>query len=270
MNTFYQLWGVLTPEEAKNKIESQRLKLDGEAKNLEEQALSLVGHDIYEKLIKGYTEKQWGQKCRDLPAFIIRRLPLRFSFDNNYFNDRYQAIPDEGYTAMVAKMLEGVELRLGLDFMANKDFWLTKAKKIVFTGAIDAFYSYELGPLSYRSLRFEEKKIASENVQGNAVINYTSSEIPYTRVIEHRHFMGALDTPFSILSYEYPKDWDINKEAYYPIENEENKALYQAYLELARQRNPEVLFGGRLGLYRYFNMDQIILRALEDFRRGLH
>ena len=262
MNTFYQIWGVTTPKEAHEKIEQQKLKLEREPQNLEEQALSLVGRDIYEILIKGYTQKQWGNKATELPTEIIRRLPVRFIFDNNYFNDRYQGIPLGGYTQIIEKLLDGIEVRLSTDFNSDRDYFTNMAQKIVYTGMIDEFFGYELGELGYRSLRFENKLLDVDNFQGNAVVNYTEYEIPFTRIIEHKHFeFGA--QPKTIVTYEYPASWTREKEAYYPINDEKNNILYAQYVEKAKVC-PNILFGGRLGKYRYFDMDDVIESALQD------
>lgn len=269
MNTFNKLWGVKTPEEAKNKIEEQKneLNLPQNPTNLEEQALSLAGKDIYEKLIKGYTEKQWGRKATELPSFIIRRLPFRFVYDNNYFNDPYQGIPKGGYTKIIEKMLDNdlIDVQLNTDFFDKKEEYLnSNYYKIVFTGMIDQFFDYKLGELEYRSLRFESEELDVENYQGNAVVNYTDSKTPYTRVIEHKHFeFGQGDKNKTIITHEFPQDWDRNKEPYYPINNKKNKELYKKYVELANKEANNVVFGGRLGQYRYYNMDQTIMAALQ-------
>jgi UDP-galactopyranose mutase len=260
MNTFQQLWGVTTPDAARAKIESQRLKTD-EPSNLEEQALSLVGTDIYEKLIKEYTEKQWGRGCRELPAFIIKRLPLRFTYDNNYFSDKYQGIPAEGYTAFVEKLLGGVEVRLNTSYCRGE----IPAKKIVYTGAIDEYFDYKLGELEYRSLRFESEVRDSGNVQGNAVINYTSHEVPYTRTIEHRHFDRDCTSKKSVVTKEYPASWTKGSEPYYPVNDDKNNALYSGYAELAADEQ-NVIFGGRLGQYKYMDMDKVVSAALDAAR----
>ncbi|WP_304226366.1 UDP-galactopyranose mutase [Gracilinema caldarium] len=262
MNTFYQMWGVIRPEEAKAKIEEQRkARYVTEPRNLEEQAINLVGSDIYEVLIKGYTEKQWGRPCTELPPEIIKRLPVRFIFDNNYFNARYQGIPVQGYTALVAAMLEGVEVRLETDFLADKQKWLSEAERLIYTGPIDAYFDYEYGPLEYRSLRFETEVLDTDNYQGNAVINYTEREIPYTRIIEHKHFAFG-QQPKTVITREYSKTWQLGDEPYYPVGNTENQALYSRYHALA-ERERKVIFGGRLGEYKYYDMDQVLARALE-------
>lgn len=261
MHTFHQLWGVTTPEQAEKKLTQQRAEMVGIApQNLEEQALSLVGRDIYETLIKGYTEKQWGRKATELPAFIIRRLPLRLTYDNSYFNDCFQGIPVQGYTQMVANMLQGIEVELNCDFLAQREYWQTQAKQIIFTGPIDQYFGYELGTLEYRSLKFETKRFEQANVQGNAVINYTEREVPYTRSIEHKHF-APVEAQHSYISYEYPKDWQLGDEPYYPVNDERNMALYKAYRQKAKDY-PHIHFGGRLGQYRYYDMHQVIAAAL--------
>ena len=262
MLTFNKMWGVVTPKEAQNKISEQREKSGIlTPKNLEEQAISLVGSDIYEKLIKGYTEKQWGRSCRELPAFIIKRLPVRFTYDNNYFNALYQGIPVEGYTAMIEKMLEGIEVRLGVDYLENREMMCAVAEKIVYTGAIDAYYDYCYGALNYRSIRFETEVLDIENYQGNAVINYTDAETPYTRIIEHKHFVFGMQEK-TVISREYSQEWTPETEPYYPINDEVNNALYEKYKALAAKEE-KVIFGGRLGQYRYYDMDAVILSALE-------
>ncbi len=266
MNTFSQMWGVTTPSEAKKIIEEQKSEIKGEPSNLEEQAISLVGRDIYEKLVKGYTEKQWGRKATELPAFIIRRLPVRFVFDNNYFNDMYQGIPIGGYTQIIEKMLEGIEVRTDIDFLENKAELSALAEKIVFTGAIDAYFDYCYGSLDFRSLRFETEDLPVENFQGNAVVNYTEFEIPYTRIIEHKHFeygcQGGEQTNHTVITREYPAEWKKGDEPYYPVNDERNNVLYSKYLQLA-QSEKNVIFGGRLGSYRYYDMDKVIEAALE-------
>lgn len=267
MYTFNQMWGVVTPEEAKAEIERQRKEIIGEPKNLEEQAISLVGRDIYEKLIKGYTEKQWGRDCRELPAFIIRRLPVRLTFDNNYFNALYQGIPIGGYTKMVANLLEGIEVRLNTDYLANKDELDAMAEKVVYTGAIDAYFGYRLGHLEYRSVRFETELLDQPNFQGNAAVNYTDRETPWTRIIEHKWFeFGSDDAgnelPKTIISREYSSEWKPGDEPYYPVNDEKNGALYARYREMA-QGETKVIFGGRLGEYKYYDMDAVIGAALE-------
>ena len=262
MNTFSKMWGIKTPAEAKEIIANQIKELGiTEPKNLEEQALSLVGTDVYEKLIKGYTEKQWQRKCCDLPAFIIKRLPLRFTYDNNYFNDRYQGIPMGGYNQIIEKMLEGIEVKLGVDFfeLENRE---DIAEKTVFTGQIDRYFDYKLGVLEYRSVRFETEVIDCENYQGNAVVNYTEAEVPYTRVIEHKHFEYGTQ-PKTVISREYSSEWSSsNDEPYYPINNDKNNSLYEQYKKLADE-TPNVIFGGRLGQYKYYDMDKVIISAFE-------
>lgn len=266
MNTFSQMWGVRTPTEAMAKINEQRQEMaDKEPQNLEEQAISLIGRDIYEKLIKGYTEKQWGQKATELPAFIIRRLPVRLVYDNNYFNDTYQGIPVGGYTQIVEKMLDSdlIDVESGVDFFDKKDEYLKDYPKIVFTGMIDQFFDYQLGELQYRSLRFETEEKNIGNYQGNAVINYTDAETPYTRIIEHKHFeFGKGDKDKTVITREYPADWHRGDEPYYPINNQRNNELYKQYAKLASEEANNVIFGGRLGQYRYYNMDQVLHAAL--------
>lgn len=261
MNTFSKMWGVVTPKEAKEKIASQIAELDiREPANLEEQGLKLVGRDVFEKLIKGYTEKQWGKSCKDLPAFIIKRIPLRFTYDNNYFNDRYQGIAEGGYTVLAEKLLEGVEVRLNCDYFQFVKENPEIAAKIVYTGMIDEFYDYRYGALEYRSLRFETQRLNEENHQGNAVVNYTEREIPYTRVIEHKHFERA-ESPVTYITYEYPAEWKRGDEPYYPVNDEKNNELYLKYKRLAEQEE-RIIFGGRLGQYKYFDMDKVIEAAL--------
>ncbi|MCI8528859.1 MAG: UDP-galactopyranose mutase [Lachnospiraceae bacterium] len=268
MNTFSKMWGIATPKEAKEIISAQIAHLNiKEPANLEEQALSLVGRDVYEKLIKGYTEKQWGRDCKELPAFIIQRLPLRFVYDNNYFNDRYQGIPLGGYTKIVEKLLEGTPVRLNTDFLANRQELETAAEKIIYTGMIDQYYDYKLGVLEYRSVRFETEELAMENYQGNAVVNYTDREVPYTRIIEHKHFEFG-QQPTTVISREYSREWKKGDEPYYPVNNERNNALYEQYKALAAQEN-KVIFGGRLGGYKYYDMDKVIISALELCQREL-
>lgn len=262
MNTFSKMWGVVTPREAQEKIRSQIAEMNiGEPQNLEEQGLKLVGKDVFEKLIQGYTEKQWGKSCRDLPAFIIKRLPLRFTYDNNYFNDRYQGIAEGGYTVLAEKLLEGTEVRLDCDYFELIAQHPEIAAKTVYTGMIDEFYNYRFGTLEYRSLRFETKRLEEENFQGNAVVNYTEREVPYTRIIEHKHFERA-ESPVTYVTYEYPADWKKGDEPYYPVNDEKNNALYRKYQELA-DREGKVIFGGRLGEYKYYDMDKVIAAALD-------
>ena len=261
MYTFNKMWGVVTPEEAEAKIEEQKRQAGiTEPKNLEEQAISLVGTDIYEKLIKGYTEKQWGRDCRDLPAFIIKRLPVRLTFDNNYFNALYQGIPMGGYTKMVANMLEGIEVRLNTDYLANKAELDALADKVIYTGPIDAYFNFCYGNLSYRSVRFETKVLDTPNYQGNAVVNYTDRETPYTRIIEHKHFEFGTQ-PKTVISKEYSSEWQPGVEPYYPVNDAANTALYQQYKALA-DADEKTIFGGRLGEYRYYDMDAVLLSAL--------
>ena len=268
MNTFSKMWGITTPQEAKDIIAGQIADLNiKEPENLEEQALSLVGRDVYEKLIKGYTEKQWGRDCKDLPAFIIKRLPLRFVYDNNYFNDRYQGIPVGGYTKIVEKMLNGIEVRLNVDYLAHRQELETVADKIIYTGMIDQFYDYRLGVLEYRSVRFETEELAMENYQGNAVVNYTDRAVPYTRIIEHKHFEFG-QQPTTVISREYSSEWKKGDEPYYPVNNDRNNGLYEQYKALAAQEN-KVIFGGRLGGYQYYDMDKVIMAALEMCREEL-
>ncbi|MFF2889162.1 UDP-galactopyranose mutase [Paenibacillus sp. NPDC057967] len=261
MNTFNKLWGVTTPDEAKKIIEQQREKSYVEnPQNLEEQAISLVGNEIYEKLIRGYTEKQWGRPCTELPAFIIRRLPVRFTYDNNYFDDPYQGIPVGGYTAMVERMIDGIEVKLDTDYLENKTYWDSLADKVVYTGPVDAYFDYCFGVLEYRSLRFETEVLNTDNYQGNAVVNFTDRETPYTRIIEHKHFdFGNQDK--TIITREYSVEWKLGDEPYYPINDEKNNAQYERYKTLAEQEN-SVIFGGRLGEYKYYNMDKIVETAL--------
>ena len=262
MNTFYQMWGVKTPEEAKAKIDEQKAESNiRDPKNLEEQAISLIGKDIYEKLVKGYTEKQWGRKCDELPSFIIKRLPVRYTFDNNYFNDLYQGIPIGGYTIIIEKMLDGIEVILNTDFFDDKEKWLNIADKIIFTGMIDQYYDYCYGELEYRGLNFEFETLDVENYQGNAVINYTDAETPFTRIIEHKHFESS-DSLKTIITKEYPKTWMKGEEAYYPLNDEKNSELFKKYQELVKKED-KVIFGGRLGMYQYFDMWQVIDEALK-------
>lgn len=277
MNTFYQMWGVVTPEQAHEKIEAQRQEVLAmmrekgvtEPRNLEEQALTLVGKDIYEKLIKGYTEKQWGRKCTELPAFIIRRLPVRLVYDNNYFNDKYQGIPMGGYNRLVSGLLEGVETKTGVDFFDNREYWESVADKIVFTGKIDEFYDYRFGKLEYRTVRFETETLDMANYQGNAVINYTEREVPYTRVIEHKHFemfgQEVYDVPKTVISREYSVEWTEGMDPYYPVNDERNGELYKKYKSLADCES-KVLFGGRLAEYKYYDMAPVIESAINLFQ----
>ena len=289
MNTFSKMWGIATPDEARGIIDRQIEELNiGEPKNLEEQALKMVGRDVYEKLVKGYTEKQWGRKCSELPSFIIRRLPLRFTYDNNYINDRYQGIPIGGYTAMIEKMLEGIEVRLGCDYFVLKAEYegscsgtaadgqkstpagLGIARHVIYTGPIDEFFGYSAGQLEYRSLRFEKETLPTDNFQGCAVVNYTSADVPYTRIIEHRHFefgkrYGGDDAPFTVITKEYPAAWKPGDEPYYPVNNDRNNGMYAEYAEMA-ENCPDVTFGGRLGCYKYYDMDKTVAAALETVR----
>jgi len=275
MNTFNKLWGVITPSEAIEKIEEEKKEAGiKQPKNLEEQAISLVGTTIYEKLIKGYTEKQWGRRCTELPSFIIKRLPVRLIYDNNYFNNKYQGIPIGGYTSIIEKMLKNIEVKLNYDYFEHKDELENISDKIVFTGPIDKFYEYKFGKLEYRSLRFETEELDIGNYQGNAVVNYTDYETPYTRIIEHKHFeyaksLGNEETEdvskFTIITKEYPMTWDETKEPYYPINNEKNNELYNKYKGLSEKDN-KVIFGGRLGTYKYYDMDKVIEEALNALK----
>lgn len=268
MNTFSKMWGITTPAEAKDIIASQIKDLGiSEPHNLEEQALSLVGKDVYEKLVKGYTEKQWGRDCKDLPAFIIKRLPLRFTYDNNYFNDRFQGIPIGGYTAIIEKMLSKADVKLNTDYLEHREELDSLADKVIYTGMIDRFYDYKLGVLEYRSVRFETEELETDNFQGNAVVNYTDREVPYTRIIEHKHFEFGKQ-PVTIISREYSSEWTKGDEPYYPVNDDKNGALYAKYEELAKQES-KVIFGGRLGSYRYYDMDKVIGAALDMAREQL-
>lgn len=260
MNTFREMWGVRTPDEARERIMAQRAEIKGEPQNLEEQAISLVGRDIYEKLIKGYTEKQWGRPCSELPAFIIRRLPVRYTYDNNYFNARYQGIPIGGYTRLVARLLEGIEVRTGVDYNMARAQYEGQFGHLVYTGALDAYFGYRLGALAYRGLRFETERLEMENYQGVAVMNYTEADIPYTRVIEHKHFEFGKQ-PVTWVTHEYPAEWKRGDEAYYPINDAGNQALYQKYAALAAKEE-NLILGGRLARYRYCDMDQVVASAL--------
>lgn len=267
MYTFNKMWGVVTPEEAMAKIEEQRKEITGEPKNLEEQAISLVGRNIYEKLIKGYTEKQWGRDCKELPAFIIRRLPVRFTFDNNYFNALYQGIPVGGYTKMIQNILDGIEVKLGEDYLADKLKWNSLAKKVVYTGPIDAYFDYCLGALEYRSVRFETEILDKPNFQGNAAVNYTDRETPWTRIIEHKWFEfgkdeNGTDLEKTVISREYSSEWKPGDEPYYPVNDEKNGKMYKKYKELA-DKEKNCIFGGRLGEYKYYDMDAVIASVLE-------
>lgn len=266
MNTFNRLWGVKTPKEAQKKIEKQKKEFRiVEPKNLEEQAISLIGKDIYEKLIKGYTEKQWGRDAKELPSFIIKRLPVRFTYDNNYFNDRYQGIPIGGYTKIIEKMLEGIEVRLNSNFFDKREEYENIANKIVFTGMIDEYYNYCFGKLEYRSLRFETEILNEDNYQGNAVVNYTEREIPYTRIIEHKHFEFGQQEK-TVITREYPSEWKEGDEPYYPVNNKKNDELYLKYKELA-DKEEKVIFGGRLGEYKYYDMDKVIEKVLKELKK---
>lgn len=268
MNTFNKMWGVITPKEAKEKIEEQRREnYTEEPKNLEEQAINLVGIDIYEKLIKGYTEKQWGRSCRELPSFIIKRLPVRFTYDNNYFNSYYQGIPVGGYTSMIESMIEGIDVKLNEDYLKDKEMWNSIACKIVYTGPIDAYFNYKFGVLEYRSVSFEEEILECENYQGNAVVNYTDSNIPYTRIIEHKHFEFGTQ-PKTIISREYSTEWKLGDEPYYPVNDSRNNELYDKYRILTKEED-NVIFGGRLGEYKYYDMDKVIELALKKARESL-
>lgn len=259
MNTFSRMFGICTPAEARAAIDRERAEISGEPQNLEEQAISLVGRTIYTKLVKGYTEKQWGRDCKDLPSFIIKRLPVRFTYDNNYFNDRYQGIPVEGYTTLIEKLLEGCDIELGVNFLAEREKYEGIADKVLYTGPIDEFYGYKLGKLEYRSLRFETEILDEENHQGVAVVNYTEREIPYTRIIEHKHFNFGTQ-PKTVVTREYPADWEEGMEPYYPINDEKNGALYAQYAALAEKEG--ILFGGRLAQYKYYDMDDTVEAAL--------
>jgi UDP-galactopyranose mutase len=277
MNTFYQMWGVKTPAEATARLESQRreaverMAAEGvsEPRNLEEQALTLIGRDIYEQLIKGYTEKQWGRQCTELPAFIIRRLPVRLTFDNNYFNDAYQGIPIGGYNKLIDGLLQGVEVRLGEDFFADRQKWESMADKILFTGKIDEYYDYRFGKLEYRTVRFETETLDNPNYQGNAVVNYTSADVPFTRIIEHKHFEmfgnAVYENPKTVISREYSTEWQDGMEPFYPVNDERNQTLYQQYKALA-DAEPDVIFGGRLAEYKYYDMAPIVEQVLNLFK----
>ncbi len=260
MNTFAKMWNIRFPHEAAAIIAEQRSAVQGEPQNLEEQAISLVGKDIYEKLIKGYTEKQWGRDCTELPAFIIKRLPVRYTYDNNYFNDRYQGIPYGGYNVIIEGLLEGIEVRLNTDFLKERETYQDLADKIVYTGPIDEYFGYQLGTLEYRGLKFETERFEQENYQGVAVMNFTERHIPYTRVIEHKHFEFGTQ-PVTYVTKEYPQDWKLGEEAYYPVNNEKNQALYRQYKELATKEG-NVIFGGRLAEYVYYDMDKVVKSAL--------
>lgn len=267
MNTFAKMFGIASPDEAKRVIEEQRKEIKGEPKNLEEQAISLVGRNLYEKLVKGYTEKQWGRDCRELPAFIIRRLPVRFTYNNNYFNDKYQGIPEKGYTYLIEKLLEGIEVRLNENFLEKREEYKGLCKKTVYTGAIDEYFLYCLGKLEYRSLKFETETLDIPDYQGNAVVNYTDRQTPYTRIIEHKHF-NFKETDKTVVTREYPTDWEEGIEPYYPVNDDKNTALYNKYASLAKKEE-NVIFGGRLGLYKYFDMDDVIAEALKTVQKEL-
>ena len=273
MYTFNKMWGVVTPEEAAAKIEEQKKEITGEPKNLEEQAISLVGRDIYEKLVKGYTEKQWGRDCKDLPAFIIKRLTVRLTFDNNYFNALYQGIPIGGYTKLIEKMLEGIEVRLNVDYLENKEELDKLAEKVIYTGPIDAYFNYKLGTLEYRSVRFENEILDKPNFQGNATVNYTDRETPWTRIIEHKWFEfgkdeNGNDLPKTVISREYSSEWKLGDEPYYPVNDAKNSTLYEQYKALAEAED-NVIFGGRLGEYKYYDMDKTIEVALAAAKKEL-
>ena len=273
MYTFNKMWGVVTPEEAAAKIEEQKKEITGEPKNLEEQAISLVGRDIYEKLVKGYTEKQWGRDCKDLPAFIIKRLPVRLTFDNNYFNALYQGIPIGGYTKLIEKMLEGIEVRLNVDYLENKEELDKLAEKVIYTGPIDAYFDYKLGTLEYRSVRFENEILDKPNFQGNAAVNYTDRETSWTRIIEHKWFEfgkdeNGNDLPKTVISREYSSEWKLGDEPYYPVNDAKNSTLYEQYKALAEAED-NVIFGGRLGEYKYYDMDKTIEVALAAAKKEL-
>lgn len=265
MNTFSKMWGIATPDEAMAIINEQKAEIKGEPKNLEEQAISLVGRDIYEKLVKCYTEKQWGRDCKELPAFIIKRLPVRMTYDNNYFNDSYQGIPMGGYTQIIERMLEGAEVRLGIDYLQDKENLNALADKVVYTGAVDAYFDFCYGNLEYRSVRFETEELETSNYQGNAVVNYTDGDTPFTRIIEHKHFEYGTQ-PTTIISREYSAEWKPGDEPYYPVNDEKNGSLYAKYKELA-EKEEGVIFGGRLGEYKYYDMDKVIVAALETVKK---
>ena len=273
MYTFNKMWGVVTPGQAEEKIAEQKQEIQGEPKNLEEQAIALVGRDIYEKLVKGYTEKQWGRDCRELPSFIIKRLPVRYTFDNNYFNALYQGIPVGGYTKLVENLLEGIEVRLDTDYLAEKETYDAMAEQVIYTGPVDAYFGYSLGTLEYRSVRFEQEIMDISNYQGNAVVNYTDRETPWTRIIEHKWFEFGKDEngkelPKTVISREYSSEWKPGDEPYYPVNDEKNNGLYEQYRQMA-DREEKVCFGGRLGEYKYYDMDAVILSALTRAREML-
>ena len=267
MNTFSKMWNIATPEEAAAKIAEQKAAIKGEPQNLEEQAISLVGTDIYTKLIKGYTEKQWGRSCKELPDFIIKRLPVRYTYDNNYFNDRYQGIPMGGYNQIIEKLLAGSDVELNVDFNKQKEKYQNIAEKIIYTGPIDEYFNYQLGQLEYRGLRFETERIEKENYQGVAVMNFTAREVPYTRIIEHKHFEFGKQ-PVTYVTKEYPCDWKLGDEAYYPVNDDNNQTLYQKYAKLAEEEG-SVIFGGRLAEYKYYDMDKVIESALNLVKKEL-
>lgn len=268
MNTFNKMWGVVTPDEAKMKIQQQcRENYVEHPQNLEEQAINLVGPDIYKKLIRGYTEKQWGRPCNEIPAFIIRRLPVRFTYDNNYFNDLYQGIPTGGYTSVIERMIEGIEVKLNTDYLAGKEHWDSVAAKVVYTGPVDAYFDYRFGILEYRSLRFETESLNIPNYQGNAVVNYTDSETPFTRIIEHKHFEFGNQSK-TVISREYSEEWKLGNEPYYPINDQKNNMLYEKYKRLTQSQN-NVIFGGRLGEYKYYDMDKVVEAALQKVKEIL-
>ena len=268
MNTFSKMWNISTPAEAKKIIEEQKKEITGEPKNLEEQAISLVGRELYEKLVKGYTEKQWGRDCTALPAFIIKRLPVRYTYDNNYFNDLYQGIPIGGYNVIIDRLFEGCDIETGVDYLEKKEYYDGLGEKIVYTGTIDAYYKYQFGKLEYRSLRFESEVLDEENHQGVAVVNYTDRETPYTRIIEHKHFEFGTQ-PKTVITREYPVTWQEGMEPYYPVNDEKNQALYQKYAKLA-EKEEHVIFGGRLGEYKYYDMDKVIASAMACAKEELN
>ena len=268
MNTFSKMWNISTPAEAKKIIEEQKKEITGEPENLEEQAISLVGREIYEKLVKGYTEKQWGRDCTALPAFIIKRLPVRYTYDNNYFNDLYQGIPIGGYNVIIDRLFEGCDIETGVDYLEKKEYYDGLGEKIVYTGTIDAYYKYQFGKLEYRSLRFESEVLDEENHQGVAVVNYTDRETPYTRIIEHKHFEFGTQ-PKTVITREYPVTWQEGMEPYYPVNDEKNQALYQKYAKLA-EKEEHVIFGGRLGEYKYYDMDKVIASAMACAKEELN
>lgn len=267
MNTFARMFGIATPDEAKAVLKEEQSEIKTEPQNLEEQAIKLVGRRIYTKLIKGYTEKQWGRDCKDLPSFIIKRLPVRFTYDNNYFNDRYQGIPEKGYTALIENLLDGIEVRLGVDYLSNTDEYSNVAKKIIYTGPIDEYFGYKLGKLEYRSLKFETEVLDIPDYQGNAVVNYTDREPAYTRIIEHKHFNFGKQEK-TVITKEYPSEWQEGMEPYYPINDEKNTSLYEKYALLA-EKEENVVFGGRLGMYKYFDMDKVIEASFELLSKEL-